>query len=65
MLRYALPAVLATAEHTLHPATAGLVALIRNEIHRLFKRLILELARRLADLPDWTHWRRRHQYRKT
>jgi SRSO17 transposase len=63
MLAYALLAVLAATEHTLHPAPAGLIALTCNEIHRLFNRLILEPVRRLANPLTWAYWRRRHQYR--
>lgn len=62
MLAYALLAVLAATEHALRPAPAGLIALTCNEIHRLFNRLILEPARRLANPLTWSDWRRRHQY---
>jgi hypothetical protein len=63
MLAYALLAVLAATEHTLHPAPDGLIALTCNEIHRLSNRLILEPARRLPNPLTWSYWRRRHQHR--
>ena len=59
----ALLAVLAATERTYNPGPSRLIALTCNEIHRLFNRLILDPARRIADPLTWANWRRRHQHR--
>jgi hypothetical protein len=63
MLAHALLAVLATTGRTRDPALAGMIPLTCNEIARLFNRLVLDPARRLASALTWTNWRRRHQHR--
>jgi len=63
MAAHALLAVIAATERTKDPTPAGLIALTCNEIARLFNRLIVEPARRVADILAWTDWRRRHQHR--
>lgn len=50
----------ATAASTTNPH--GLIAITVNELRRLFHALIIEPARRAADIIAWSIYRRRHQH---
>jgi hypothetical protein len=59
--------VLAVVRRACHPAPAGLIALICNEIAHRSSQLIIEPARRTLDatakILDWANRRSRHQRR--
>ncbi|WP_067684265.1 IS701 family transposase [Nocardia miyunensis] len=63
MLAHAFLTVLAITHHADAPASAGLIAVTRNEIRHLFTTLVRTPAGPLAHRLGWSLWRRRHQYR--
>lgn len=63
MLACAFLAVLTATERAETPTAPGLIALTRNEIHRLFDTLIAEPIRDLRHRLHWSTWRRRHRHR--
>ncbi|RGC69533.1 hypothetical protein C5N14_09670 [Micromonospora sp. MW-13] len=54
-------AFLAAATATSTPSPGGLITITVNELRRLFHALIIEPARRIADVIAWSIFRRRHQ----
>lgn len=64
MLAHALLTVIAAdALHDDQNRTNGVIALTRNEIRRLFVRLLIEPGRDLICPLAWSRWRREHQHR--
>ncbi|WP_184729114.1 IS701 family transposase [Saccharopolyspora phatthalungensis] len=54
---------LAILTATARVGPAGMIPLTLNEIRHLFNALIIEPARSTINHLQWSHWRRRHQYR--
>jgi SRSO17 transposase len=55
-------AFLAAATTVCTTSPAGLIAITVNELRRLFHALVIEPARRVADVIAWSIYRRRHQH---
>ena len=55
-------AFLAAATTVCTPSHDGLIAVTVNELRRLFHALVIEPARRIADVIAWSIYRRRHQH---
>ena len=57
----AAPAFLAAATTVSTESPDGLIAITVNELRRLFHALVIDPARRVADVIAWSIYRRRHQ----
>jgi len=60
-LAIAAHAFLAAATTVCTPSPDGLITVTVNELRRLFHALVIEPARRIADVIAWSIYRRRHQ----